>query len=311
MKKGIDVSAHQGSIDWNAVKSSGIDFAILRCGYGSDIKSQDDKFFLKNVEGCVKAGLPYGVYLYSYAKSVEDAKSEAEHVMRLLKGCRPSYPIYQDLEDAGTTGKCSKELILRIAKKFVGMLEDAGYWVGIYANKYWNTAYLTDKWYDGKARWIAQYNSECTYDGEYGMWQYSSSGKVNGINGAVDMNYAYVDYPKLIKSAGRNGFTKPTNSSRNTTTTTPTKKSNIEIAKEILVGKWGNGEIRKTALTNAGYDYDKIQEEVNKLLNRKTIETIAKEVIAGKWGNGEARKKALTKAGYDYEAVQKKVNELL
>ena len=159
--------------------------------------------------------------------------------------------------------------------------------------------------------WLAHYTNETNYNGKYIIWQMSNTGKVNGINGAVDMNYAYVDYPKLIKSAGRNGFTKPTNSSSNTTTKTKEKKSNTEIAKEVLVGKWGNGEIRKTALTNAGYNYDKIQEEVNKLLSRKTIETIAKEVIAGEWGNGEARKKALTKAGYDYEAVQKKVNELL
>ena len=310
MKKGIDVSAHQGSIDWNAVKSSGIDFTILRCGYGNDDPDQDDAYFLKNVKACEKVGMPYGVYLYSYATSVEDAKSEAAHVMRLIKGLKPEYPIYYDLEDP-VTGNCSNEKILQIAKTFVTTLEKAGYWVGIYANKHWNTSKLTDKWYDGKARWVAQYNDKCMYDGEYGMWQYSSSGHVKGITGYVDMNYAYVDYPKSIKSAGRNGFTKSTNSSSNTTTTTPTKKSNTEIAKEIIAGKWGNGEIRKTALTNAGYNYDEIQKEVNKLLNRKSIEQIAKEVISGKWGNGDARKKALTKAGYDYEAVQKKVNELL
>ena len=307
MKKGIDVSYSQGSIDWNAVKSSGIDFAILRCGYGNDDPDQDDEYFLKNVKACKKAGMPYGVYLYSYANSVGNAKSEAAHVMRLLKGLKPEYPIYYDLEDP-ITGHCSNEEILKIAKTFVTTLEKAGYWVGIYANKHWNTSKLTDKWYDGKARWVAQYNDKCTYDGKYGMWQYSSTGHVKGITGYVDMNYAYVDYPTLIKNAGKNGFSKSTTSSN---TATSTKKSNVKIAKEVIAGKWGNGEIRKSALKKAGYDYDKVQKEVNKLLNSKSIEQIAKEVIAGKWGNGDARKKALTKAGYDYEAIQKKVNELL
>ena len=126
MKKGIDVSAHQGVIDWNAVKSSGIDFAILRCGYGNDDPDQDDAYFLKNVKACEKVGMPYGVYLYSYATSIEDAKSEAAHVMRLIKGLKPEYPIYYDLEDP-VTGNCSNEKILQIAKTFVTTLEKAGY----------------------------------------------------------------------------------------------------------------------------------------------------------------------------------------
>ena len=262
MKKGIDVSAHQGSIDWNAVKSSGIDFAILRCGYGNDDPDQDDEYFLKNVKACEKVGMPYGVYLYSYANGVGNAKSEAAHVMRLLKGLKPEYPIYYDLEDP-ITGYCSNEEILKIAKTFVTTLEKAGYWVGIYANKHWNTSKLTDKWYDGKARWVAQYNDKCTYDGVYGMWQYSSTGHVKGITGYVDMNYAYVDYPTLIKNAGKNGFSKSTTSSN---TVTSTKKSNVEIAKEVIAGKWGNGDARKKALTKAGYDYEAIQKKVNELL---------------------------------------------
>lgn len=105
--------------------------------------------------------------------------------------------------------------------------------------------------------------------------------------------------------------------SGNKTTTTPTKKSNEEIAKEVIQGKWGNGEARKKALTEAGYDYYAVQEVVTNLLynpkkpSMKTIDEVAKEVILGEWGNGEARKKALTEAGYDYNAVQKRVNEIL
>lgn len=308
MKKGIDVSSHQGSINWDAVKASGVEFAILRCGYGNDLNCQDDAYFIQNAKACEKIGLPYGVYLYSYAITVNDAKSEASHVLRLLKGLKPAYPIYYDLEDAQSTGKCSNDRILQIAKTFVDILETAGYWTGIYANKDWNVNRLTDKWYNSKARWIAQYNDECTYDGEYGMWQYSSTGKVNGIKGNVDMNYAYVDYPKMIKAAGKNGFKK---SSSTTSTASKPKKSIETIAQEVIAGKWGNGDSRKSSLYKAGYNPDEVQKKVNQLLNMKSVDTIAKEVIAGKWGNGEDRKNRLTKAGYDYSAVQKRVNELL
>ena len=304
LAKGIDVSAWQGQINWDKVKASGIQFAIIRCGYGSDIASQDDKYFTRNIAECERVGMPYGIYLYSYADSVEKAKSEASHVLRLIKGHKPEYPIYYDLEDAKTTGKCSKALILEIAKAFVDTLEAQGYWVGIYANKYWNTTYLTDSWYDSKARWIAQYYTECTYAGEYGIWQYSSSGKVDGITGNVDMNYAYLDYPSLIKNAGKNGHT----------TAQPVKKSNDEIAQEVIDGKWGNGADRKNRLSAAGYDYQAIQNIVNQRLtksNLKSIDEIAREVIRGAWGNGAERVKRLTAAGYDAKAVQDKVNKLI
>lgn len=306
MKKGIDVSKWQGTIDWDSVKKSGIDFAILRCGFGSDVTYQDDKNFIRNAKECARVGLPYGVYLYSYADTVEKAKSEAAHVLRLLKNLKPEYPIYYDLEDK-ITAQCGKNRILEISKTFVEILEKAGYWVGIYANLNWNKTYLTDKWYDTKARWVAQYNDKCDYQGAYGMWQFTSSGKVNGIKGDVDMNYAYVDYPKLIKEAGKNGFIKSANSKPSAP-----KKTIDEIAKEVINGKWGNGEDRKNRLKKAGYDYDAVQKKVNSLVStKKSIDEVAEEVIQGKWGNGEDRKQRLTKAGYNYSDIQKKVNELI
>ena len=266
LTKGIDVSTHQGKIDWQKVKNAGIDYAILRCGYGSDIASQDDSQFARNMAECERVGMPFGVYLYSYANSVEKAKSEAQHVLRLIKGHKLQYPVYYDLEDSGTTGKCSKALILEIAKAFVNTLEAKGYWVGIYSNTYWNNTYLTDSWYDSKARWVAQYNSKCTYKGEYGMWQYSSKGKVDGISGNVDMNYCYVDYPTQIKVAGKNGY--------KATTVKPAPqplKSIDEIAQEVLDKKWGNGTERKSKLTKAGYNYDLVQAKVNELMKIKSI----------------------------------------
>lgn len=190
-KKGIDVSHHQGKIDWQKVKNDGIDFAIIRCGYGGNYTAYDDRQWLYNVSECERLGIPYGVYLYSYSENVEDAKSEAAHVLRLLKGHNPTYGVYYDLEDEPTTGKVSNTTLGTIAKTFCDQVSAAGYKVGIYANKYWWTSKLTssvfknEKW----SKWVAQYNATCTYEGEYDLWQCTSTGKVDGITGNVDLNF--------------------------------------------------------------------------------------------------------------------------
>lgn len=190
-KKGIDVSHHQGKIDWQKVKNDGIDFAIIRCGYGGDYTSYDDRQWLYNVSECERLGIPYGVYLYSYSKNVEDAKSEAAHVLRLLKGYNPVYGVYYDLEDEPTTGKLDNTTIGTIAKTFCDRISAAGYKVGIYANKYWWTTKLTSSVFQNEkwSKWVAQYNATCTYEGKYDLWQCTSEGQVNGINGNVDLNF--------------------------------------------------------------------------------------------------------------------------
>ena len=190
---GIDVSEHQGQINWEKVKVSGIDFAIIRCGYGMDMESQDDKWFIYNATECERVGMPYGVYLYSYATNTTRAASEAAHTLRLLKGRSLSYPVYFDMEDAstiiGNTPAERQKNLANIAKTFCNAIEDAGYPVGVYANLNWWTNYLTDSCFNQWYRWVAQYNSSCDYTGEYAMWQYTSSGSVNGISGRVDMNF--------------------------------------------------------------------------------------------------------------------------
>ena len=300
--KGIDVSSWQKEINWDKVKKAGIQFAILRCGYGSDKASQDDKYFARNLAECERVGIPYGIYLYSYATNVEMAHSEAAHVLRLLGDKKPMYPIYYDLEDAKTTGKCSKALILDMAKAFCADLEAKGYLVGIYANTYWNNTYLTDAWYNTKPRWVAQYASKCTYKGEYGIWQYSSSGKVDGIAGNVDMNYAYADYPTVLTKHYGGVASAPVE----------VKKTNEQLADEVLKGLWGNGADRKKNLEAAGYDYEAVQSIVNARCAtpaKKSNEEIAQEVLDGKWGNGTDRKNRLEAAGYDYDTIQGIVNK--
>lgn len=195
--KGIDVSHHQGVIDWEKVKGQ-IDYAILSVGYGDDIKSQDDKQFHRNAKECTRLGIPFGVYIYSYATGVTQAMSEAYHVLRMVKDYKLDYPIYYDLEDANTTGKLFNKDILELAKAFCNIIESKGYWVGIYSYTHFFNSKLTDKTYDKWTKWVAQFNSSCDYKGTYDMWQYSSSGKVNGISGNVDMNISYKDFPSLI-----------------------------------------------------------------------------------------------------------------
>lgn len=206
---GIDVSQYQGVIDWQEAKKH-IDFAILRCGYGQDLPGQDDKQFKRNADECTRLDIPFGVYLYSYAKNTADARGEAQHVLRLIKGYKLKYPVYYDLEDEGTTGKQSNQTIAAIAKTFADVLEENNYFVGMYASLYWWKTKLTDPIFVRYTKWIANYASELNYDGTYDMWQYSSTGFVPGIEGDVDLNYCYADFPAIIVGLGFNGFGQPT-----------------------------------------------------------------------------------------------------
>ena len=189
--KGIDVSYHNGTIDWKRVKQSEVEYAIIRCGYGTNDKNQDDKKWEENVKGCIDNNIPYGVYLYSYADTVEKASSEADHAIRLLQGKKLKYPVYYDLEEDKLRDKISKQTIADIAQTFCDKLSAKGYTVGIYANKEWFTNYLTDSRFNNWTKWVAQYNTVCNYKGKYDMWQCSSTGRVPGISGNVDLNYSY------------------------------------------------------------------------------------------------------------------------
>ncbi len=143
---GIDVSEHNGSINWTAVRNAGVNFAVIRCGYGQDYSSQDDKKWMQNVQGCNAAGMPFGVYLYSYAKDTASARSEADHVVRCLKAASShlgnfKLPIYYDMEDDST----SNANLAAIAQAFMGRLADHGYRnVGVYANTSWWNNKLTN-----------------------------------------------------------------------------------------------------------------------------------------------------------------------
>ena len=194
--QGIDVSEHQGRIDWDAVKASGIDFAILRVGFGApSFGGRIDYQFNRNISECERLGIPYGVYVYSYAFDNQQAADEASMVIDCLSGHNPRLPVYYDLEDKTIIADGRQSGIASRAQTFCNKISSAGYKPGIYANLNWFNNILTDPVFKSSSwdHWIAQYNSQCHYTGSYSFWQYTSRGKVSGISGNVDMNYAYVD----------------------------------------------------------------------------------------------------------------------
>lgn len=243
MKTIIDVSTWQGKIDWEQAKPH-IGGAIIRCGYGSDIARQDDDQFKRNADECTRLGIPFGVYLYSYADNNEEARSEAEHALRLVKPYKLSYPIYLDLEESGKTSG-----IIERANIFGDIIEKAGYWCGVYSSTSWWNTHL--KGLERFTKWVAQWYKVCEYKGEHlDMWQYSDKGAIPGIKGKVDMNYCYRDFPTEILGGKK-------------VEEAPAKKTVPELVEEVLDGKWGNGAEREDRLTAAGYDYKAVQDAVN------------------------------------------------
>lgn len=204
----IDVSAWQMKIDWAKVKAAGVKGAIIRAGMGDVLSypGQKDQYFEYNYSECKRVGLPVGVYFYCYATAVEEAQREARGCLELLKGKQFELPILYDVEELRTfaTGKTNE-----IIKAFADILEGAGYWVGVYIYRSAAQTYLTEHTRTRYTMAIAEYGPKLNYSGPYGIWQNSSTWRVDGISGNVDHDWCYVDYPKLIKERGKNGYPKP------------------------------------------------------------------------------------------------------
>ena len=203
--KGIDISHHQGDIDFAKVKAAGIGFAMIRAGYGWENQSeQTDQKFYQNYRKAVSAGLPCGSYHYSYATNPKEAELEADFFLKIIKGCRFGYPVAFDMEDK-TQANLGRKALTDIAIAFCDKVEKAGYYTCIYSNLDWIRNRLDMDRLKRFDLWFARYNDEPGYEG-MGMWQYTSSGKVNGISTNVDLNIAYKDYPSIMKAKGLNGY---------------------------------------------------------------------------------------------------------
>lgn len=290
--KGIDVSEWQGQINFDRVKQSGIQFVIIRAGYGNST-SQKDRYFEENYSKAKAAGLKVGAYWYSYASSPSDAVLEAQACLTILGNRHFDYPIYFDLEEQWQF-KQGRDFCDQLVKNFCNTLEAHNYYAGFYISRSPLQSYISPVVARRYAAWIAEYGPRLNYAGPVGIWQHSSTGQVPGVNGNCDLDLAYIDYATIINHSP-----------------TEAKKPINVIAQEVINGQWGNGAERKQRLSAAGYDYAKVQQAVNNQLNRKSLDTVAREVIHGDWGNGQTRINRLRQAGYDPVKVQQKVNQLL
>lgn len=290
---GIDISTWQGGYPYEKATKNGVKFAIIRAGFSTT----KDNYFEEHYKNAKAQGWGVGAYWYSYATSVEQAKKEANFFLETIKGKEFDYPIYLDIEDNTILNKTDKITRDNIVKAYGDIIEGAGYYFGVYTNVNWYNNYISGKTLSKKYDWwIAKWggtrpNIDC------GMWQF----QVGNIAGwQTDQNYAYKDYPSIIKNNGLNGFTKP-NTPIQPVNPTPTKTIE-ELAQEVLQGLWGNGEERYQRLTEAGYNYDLVQQEVNRILSEqnKTLKVGDKVQIID-YGNSQASGKGYTAYGIGYQ----------
>ena len=201
----IDVSSNNGQLDWDTIKSS-IDGVIIRIGYGSDIESQDDSQAIRNMQECERLGIPYGVYIYSYCLNIEEVRSEAAHILRMIQGFNPVLGVWFDMEDAdgykrnhGLVPEQNGELLTDFCIEFMQIVKDAGYTTGVYANYSYFTNVLNDgrlMSFEGFNRWLAHWgidepSMDCL------LWQCTSDAVIDGSSARTDFNYYYGELPNV------------------------------------------------------------------------------------------------------------------
>ncbi len=200
--KGIDVSEWQEAINWRKVKNAGIKFAMIRSSLSG---AKVDKTFEYNITEAAKVGIDVGVYHYCYALTVEEARAEAKHFIETISPYKITYPVVLDFEDNSQV-KLDKELKNEIAKVFIEEIRNAGYYPMIYSYAKWFEDYMDMSTLDCEV-WVAHWNvPKPSYNGTYGMWQYSCKGKVSGIDVDVDLNVSFKDYAKIIREGGYNNL---------------------------------------------------------------------------------------------------------
>ena len=303
---GIDISAWQGdeNIDLSKVP---FDFCIVKATEGTSYKN---RYFAAHCDAVLKKKKLLGAYHYANGG---DVQKEADYFLAYAKKYIGKAVLVLDWEAKNNPqfGKNDLEWCLKwcnyvyqktgikpliyIQKSAMSAVKKAGYglWVAQYPD-YVETGYQEHPWNEGAYNCLLR--------------QYTSVGKLSGYSGSLDLNKAYISATSWNKLAGK---------AKKTSVSTTAKKSVNTLAKEVLAGKWGNGTDRKSRLTKAGYDYNKVQAAVNKLVKAsqmsedKIINAVAHEVIAGRWGNGQERIVRLEAAGYDPDKIQKRVNELM
>lgn len=277
-KKGIDVSSNNGIINWEQVKNNGYDFAIIRLGYGNDESRQDDSQFIRNVNECERLGIPYGVYLYSYALNLSEALSEVSHALRLLKNVKSNfkYGVWFDMEDADNYkkrhGMPSNQTLVDICYTFCKHIEKAGYFAGIYASLSWLNNQLNNSKLDRFDKWVAHWYVEKTsYNKPYSIHQYTDKENIGGK--IFDCNYLIRDFAHTSSEPVK------------------TEKTTDELAYEVINGLHGNGEARKQSL---GARYQEVQNRVNQLLSSNKTNYVYYTIQRGDTLSGIAKKYSTT-----------------
>lgn len=315
MTHGIDVSAWQGKNDFNKVKKSGYEFVIIKAG-GNDDGFYTDSRFETNYTSAKKAGLKVGAYYFVNRDfSAKNAQKLAEVFYNIVKNKTFDFPLFIDVE---TTPISERTTVTTGINIFCNYLQKKGYMSGVYASAISgfvdriNINDLSKNIY----KWVASYSYKPSNAGEnatYCIWQKSSTGRVNGINGNVDINECYVDF----KSAT------DINNKTLTIDNIHDKYYNIYkwYASDVISGKYGNGTERKNKLVSLNIDYNYCQSIVNEMINKsaKTAKATAKtkynkianDIISGKYGNGEKRFTNLKNANFDYNYAQMLVNNIM
>ena len=254
---GIDLSKHNGRVDFKKVKEQGVKFVILRCGYASLSNRKNlykDEKFEEYYKGAKEQGLKVGVYFYSRCNTTATALNEAKFILSTIKGKEIDYPVWLDVEDVSTLKSVTRETMTNVIITCLNYIQSQGYYVGMYTGAYILKDYLVENKLTSYDKWIAQWSKNCTYKGSYGMWQFGGetnilkSPKVQGVSSAsCDQNYALIDYAKIIRARGLNGLS--AGGFKGTTT------ANLNVRK----GRGVNYKIITTIKKGLGVEIERVQ----------------------------------------------------
>lgn len=320
---GIDISVYQKGISLSKAKSEGVQFAILRAGYtgyGNGVSKAKDTEFETHYKNAKNNGLGVGAYWFSRATTYENGKAEAEYMYNnCLKGKQFEYPIYIDVEDTYYQSKAGKTAITNAIKGFCEYLESKGYYVGVYANSNWFKNYIDASIPSKYDCWVANWGTSNPSTPAHGLWQFGGETnriRTNKIAGMVcDQNYAYKDYPTIMKNTGLNGFSKkitntskpqkveikPTKSQNTNNYTTYTVKKGDTLSK--IANKYGT-TYQKLATYNGISNPNKINVgQVIKIPTSSTPKTITYTVK-----NGDTLSAIAKKYNTTYQKIAKDNN---
>lgn len=236
----IDVSHHQGNVDWKRVREAGINGVVIRAGYG---KGNVDRNWYQNIKGVIDNGFPYvGIYWFSYAYTVDMAINEALECLELIQEYKDkiNLGVYFDWEyDSARVAKkyikVTKDIVTNMNLVFCNTIACKGFTAGYYLNEDYKKNLIDVSRLSKYRQWYARYSSKAVPTGAY-LFQYTNKGKIFGINGDVDISHLLAP------------------------------KTTYEVAMEVLQGLWGNGVTRKNKLESAGYNYREVQDVVNDII---------------------------------------------